>query len=580
MQMSLGAALNIGRSALTASQLGIQVAGNNMANVASPHYTRGRLELAPIAGSSGSGLYMGRGVQVQGLTREVNEAVVQRLRTGISDASGARAKLDVYGAVEARLNELSGDDLSSQLTAFFNSWSERANLVQSSAVVIQQGQQLAGYIQGLRKSLVDQRLQVDAELGAMVERADVLLQQVAALNAEIVSAEEGRFTAGPLRDQRDAVLAELSELIDISTIEQSGGGVDVMVGSTPVVLGGMSRGITLERESVGGRVEMWVSAKNDGTRLPVTSGRVGGLLETRRDAVNGTLDRLDEISTQLIYQVNRVTAEAAGEPGLTRASGTVPMAAGDRVLALSDPQNASVGGMAVPPTNGSFLVQVRDTSTGGVRTVRVDVDMNGIDANGNRSFADDTSAEDIRVSIGAIDGLSATFDASGRLVIESEPGIEFAFAEDSSGVLAAMGVNAFFTGTDARDISVRQDLVDNPTLLKVGRSDASGLLVENGGALAVAKIQDLRLEALGGDTIRGRWSSTVQEVANRTTTAKVQAESTSIVQQSLQAQRDGLSGVSLDEETLNLMMFQRQFQGASRLIAVTDELMQTLINLV
>lgn len=578
--MSLGAALNIGRSALTASQLGIQVAGNNMANFASPHYTRGRLELAPIAGSSGSGIYLGRGVQVQGLTREVNEAVVQRLRTGISDASGARTKLDVYSAVEARLNELTGDDLSGQLTSFFNSWSERANLVQSSAVVIQQGQQLAGYMQGLRKSLVDQRLQIDADLGASVQRADVLLTQVAALNAEIVAAEEGRFTAGPLRDQRDAVLAELSELIDVSTIEQSSGAVDVMIGSTPVVLGGLSRGITLERESVGGRVEMWVSAKDDGTRLPITSGRVGALLETRRDAVNGTIDRLDEISAQLIFQVNRITAEAAGVPGLTRASGTAPMAAEDRTRALSDPQNASVQGMPVKPTNGSFLVQVRDTSTGGVRTVRVDVDMNGIDGNGNRTFADDTSAEDIRAAIAGIDGLNASFDASGRLVIESEPGIEFAFAEDSSGVLAAMGVNAFFTGKNAGDIAVRQDLVDNPSVLKVGRTDASGALVENGVALAVAQLQDLRLDALGGNTIRGRWSDTVQDVANRTTTSKVQAESSAVVQQSLQAQRDGLSGVSLDEEALNLMMFQRQYQGASRLIAVTDELLQTLMSLV
>jgi len=579
--MSLGAALSIGRSALTASQLGIQVAGNNMANVMSPHYTRQTLMLGPSGGAPGSaGLYLGRGVTAQGLTREVNEAVVQRLRIGISDSSAALTKLDVYSNVEARLNELTGDDLSGQLSTFFNSWSERANLVQSSAVVVQQGQQLAGFIQSLRQGLVDQRLQVDRELGAAVERADVLLDQVATLNAEIVAAEQGRYSAGTLRDQRDAVLAELSELLDISTIEQFGGAVDVLVGSTPVVLGGRNLGLEMGREAAGDRLNVWVQLKSDGTRVPVTSGRIGALMETRRDAVNGTIDKLDEVSRELIAQVNRVMAEASGDPGLTRAEGVLRMLPADRERPLNDARNASAEAMSPRPTNGSFLVHVRDSTTGGVRTVRVGVDLDGLDANGNRSTGDDTSAADVIAALDGIDGLRARFDASGRVVIESEPGIEFSFADDSSGVLAAMGVNAFFTGSNGRDIAVRSDLVSNPESLRIGRMGADGTLIENGAALAVAKLQDTRLEALGGATLRGRWSSAVQEVGNRAGTARVQAESAEMVRMSLQSQRDSLSGVSLDEEALNLSMYQRQFQGASRLISVTDELLRTLMSLV
>ena len=48
----------------------------------------------------------------------------------------------------------------------------------------------------------------------------------------------------------------------------------------------------------------------------------------------------------------------------------------------------------------------------------------------------------------------------------------------------------------------------------------------------------------------------------------------------LEAQREGLSGVSLDEEAINLMRQQRAFQGAARLVAAVDELMKTVLSLV
>jgi len=578
--MGLTSAFQIGRSALTASQLGIQVAGNNLANASSPDYTRQTALLSPSGGRLISqNAYSGGGVAIDGVRREINEALQQRLRTGIADESAARTRLDVYSGVESSLNELTGYDLSSQLSTFFNSWSERANLVQSSAVIVQQGEELASFMRTMRSDLVDQRQQIDGELGAAVERADSLLSEIADVNGQIANAETGGATAPGLRDKRDELLSELSGLMDVSTIEHANGAVDVLVGSTPVVLGGLSRGLDLVRESDNGDLSVRIVLKDDRTTVPITSGRVGALLDARGEAVDGTIEKLDAIASELIFRINQIHANGTNLDGLTSASGTMRISPADQTLALNDPTNSTLAQSPFTPTNGGFLVHVNDEVNGGTRTVRIDVDLDGIDATGTSGFGDDTSAEDIRAALDAIPGLNATFDAGGRLNVEAATGFSFSFAEDSSGVLAALGVNSYFTGTDASDIAVRDDLIDDPNSLMVGRID-DGTFVENATALAIAGVQDESLDGLGGENLRASWSNAVQQVANRTSAAVTRADAAGVVRDSLEAQRAAQSGVSIDEETMNLLSFQRQFQGAARIISIADQLLQTLFAIV
>ena len=52
------------------------------------------------------------------------------------------------------------------------------------------------------------------------------------------------------------------------------------------------------------------------------------------------------------------------------------------------------------------------------------------------------------------------------------------------------------------------------------------------------------------------------------------------MQDTLLAQRESLSGVSLDEEAVNLIKEQRAFQGAARIISAVDELMKTILNMI
>jgi flagellar hook-associated protein 1 FlgK len=244
--MSLTGAMNIGRSALNASSLGIQIAGNNMANAATPGYSRQRGILSSLRGDGTPlGMSIGSGVRMQAIQRQVDEALQTRLRASNSNSAAADTLSSVYSQVETVLGELGDADLSSELSSFFRVWSERANQTKSSASVVQQGDKLAQFIRRVRSDLSGQRTQVDAQLDGSVARANELLSTIANVSQQIQETEFGGNPANTLRDQRDQALEQLSQLMEVSVVDRGAQGYDVLVGSTPVVMGSQSRGIEL-----------------------------------------------------------------------------------------------------------------------------------------------------------------------------------------------------------------------------------------------------------------------------------------------------------------------------------------------
>ena len=576
--MGLGAAISIGQSALSVSQRALQVTGNNLANAATPGYSRQAIALSPVRGSRDGSLEFGRGVSIIDVQRQVSNALLERLRGSISDQALATERLNVYSQLEATLNELGDQDLSSELNRFFNAWSERANLTSGSATVIQQGRQLAGFIQQVDADLRRQQQQVDKEIDAVAGAADQLVRDIADLNRQIVTAEVGSASANALRDQRDIKLEQLAEYLDIASVEQPDGAVDVLVGSTPVVLGATARGLRAKSETIDGRLAVSLVTGDNARPIDPGAGRLGGLIEARQGAIQETMIKLDELAGQLAFEVNRRHATATNAGGLTSATGTIPISLADRSVALSSPQNSSLGELHGPIRNGGFFVRIENQQTGAIERVRVDIDLDGLDATGAESFDGDTTLEDIVSSIDGARGISASLSPDGRLQVRAASGYSFSFEDDSSGALAALGVNAFFTGNSARDLQVRDELLSDSSKLLVGRYDGDSF-IENGSALSIASLQDQAIAGLQGRSFGEAWQDRVQAVAVETQGALSRTQAAGLVRQSLEAQRGSISGVSIDEESVNLLNYQRQYEAAARLITVANELLDTLISL-
>ena len=575
--MSLTSSINIARSALNTSQLGLQVASMNMANAANPSYTRQIAMLQAIRGRVSDPYQIGQGVAVTEVRRQIDEALQSRLWAGNSAEFSSAQQYGVLSQLETILNEGTEFDMSSQLSSFFNTWTEATTLLDSEATIRNQGESIAGFIRNMRNDLTTQRRQLEDQIDSQVLRADAVLDEIASINQTITESEIGNTEASGLRDARDTLVTELAQLMDVSVYETNSGGYDIYSGSTPIVQGSRNRGIEIQRVTDdNGVLSVRIEVSADSTPLPVTGGSIGGLLASRDGAIDSTLEKLDNLAAQLIFQVNRLHSTGVNKDWLTNTSGTLQIAGPDQLLALNDPNNNTLSSLPFAPVNGAITIQVRNEN-GSSSTIQVLVDLDGIDnATGLPGFGDDTSADDILNQINAAGaGITASFDASGRLLIDADPGFSFAFSEDTSGALAVLGVNSFFTGDSASDIEVRDGLE-----VMLGRIDENEQFVANGTAKLIGQLGEEAVSALGGLSIFKYWGQQATDIATSSASARNKANADSMIRESLDAQRAGVSGVSIDEESINLLSFQRQYQGAAQVISTAQEMFATLLALV
>lgn len=566
--MGLSGALQIGRSGLLASQTGIEVTGNNLSNIATPGYHRQSVTQVPTQSQEiQRGIFLGQGVQVQQVVRHVNEALENRIRNGISDQSFSQAQQTLLSQIEAAQNELSDIDLTTKLGEFFNAFSELANTPEDNAVrtvVVQQGRALGDFIRQLKTEITDQRIQLDNSIDSAALAADDLLSQIGAVNLQIVKAESGAGGANGLRDQRDALLTELSQYLDISVAEQPSGSVDIFVGSLPVLLNNTNRGIELRKETVNGDLQIDVIIRDDGSVLQATSGEIAGLVNGREDTLNNAINVLDQFAGQLIFQLNRIHSQGQSLSGFDQVTAASQVA--DTTVSLNDPATD----LDFVPEHGSFQLHIKEQSTGQRETSTVSIDLDGI------SPAGDTTLASLAASINAVPSVTAAITLDGRLQITAANGHELSFSDDTSGVLAALGINTFFTGNNASDIQLNSVVEQDPGKLAAALGHITG---DNQTALAITGLREQGISELSNFSLTEFWQRHVQDYAVRNGQAQQKLEADTIVRANLEAQQQAVSGVNADEEAINLLVFQRAYQGSARFISVVDELLQTLLSL-
>lgn len=569
--MGLTSSLHIGRSGLLASQAAIQTAGNNLANIATEGYHRNDVSLtATRANEIQRGIFLGNGVQISSVTRQVDEALEARLRAAVSDESGSRVKQDLWSEIEAIENELSDVDISTRMGEFFNSWSQIANNPQDLSLrtlAVEQAQTLSDYVRSVRGEFTNMQKRIDDRTRNAGDTVNDLLGRIAQLNESIAMQEGGQPSqAAGLRDQRDLHLSELSEYVDISTNEQNSGAVDVYIGSLPVVLGNVNRGIAVTSETVDGEIQTSVRLAADNSPLDIDSGELGALLEFRGKHLENAIDTLDQFANSMIHEVNKLHSQGQGLELFDSALGTTEVI--DTSVALND----AAAQVPFSLQHGSFQLHVTQQSTGQRRSETIKVDLDGINPAG------DTSLDDLAAQIDAVDNISASVTSDGRLKINADASdYKFSFSDDNTGALSALGVNTFFNGKEAGDIGVNRDVVDDPRNIAVGQEHLPG---DNRTALAIAGLRETGVNDLNGLSLPKYWNRHVEDVSIRTAQTIDQLNADSVVKENLQVQQQAFSGVNADEETIDLMNYQRMYQANARFITVVDELMQTLIGIV
>lgn len=103
---------------------------------------------------------------------------------------------------------------------------------------------------------------------------------------------------------------------------------------------------------------------------------------------------------------------------------------------------------------------------------------------------------------------------------------------------------------------------------------------DGSNALAMAQLASKSNTALNGNTFTGFFNGMSSKLGVDSNAQKSRAENTGQILSSLDASRQQVSGVNMDEEMVNLIQFQRSFEAASRVISTVDEMLQTIINMV
>jgi flagellar hook-associated protein 1 FlgK len=564
----LGAAFQIGRSALAAYQAAIAITGQNIANVGNPNYTRqsGRLAAVP-GGMTAAGVAPGAGVDLTGIQRHVDEAVQARLRLAYGSRSGAETTYNTLNRVESLYNELTDGDLSSQLNAFFGSFTSlQTDPADTSAreLALSSADTVIHTLQRQRSSLLDQITDLNNSVEQIVPSANEMLSEVARLNELIVTQATRGGGDSALRDRRDALLSSLSELMDIQTREQSNGVVNIYLGSEPLVDGSRSRGLTTQRVIKDGIERVTVRFADNNGSVVLRDGRLAAIVDSRDTDLTGQLGKLDQLTRGLIWEVNRVHASGRGLTGYTTLTGTY--AANSRTAAL----NTAPAGLPFQVQNGTFLVHVRDRQSGQEVTRMIQVDLDGLGGN-------DTTLNSLATDLDALPHVSATITADNRLKLDADPGYDISFSEDSSNALASLGLATFFEGTDAATLAVRPAVRDNPQLIATSLSGAPG---DGDNAGRLAAVGSAASALLNDQSIVGFHGALVSKLGVDVAAARSNQEATDAVYSSLLAQRESISGVSLDEEAINLTKYERSFQGVSRFLSVVDSLTTEIMNLV
>ena len=559
-------------NSLHAMQIGLHVVGNNIANANTPGYVRERAVFAPAPVQKLGNLTIGLGVKVTGIVQSINQFAEERLRDAGGDRASAEAQEAAYRDLEGILDSLGQSNVSTKLTKFFNAIENINNApdnVPVKKLAIDAGRELAQTIQTLQQRIGVKHDDLNTRVVQVADEINTLSEEIRQLNLRIVQIEGGGASgsdAGGLRSQRGIALSKLTQIADVEAIESETGVVNISLNGRFLVFEGTRNAVLSVNSDDAGAVDQRIVFASDNSELVVGGGELGGVYAARDNIMGSFLSNLDEFAGSLAFEFNKAYSQGQGEVGYTSLTGTY--SADDPLAALNQ------AGLDFSPVNGEFNVLVHNKNiegSAGTETTTIDIDLLG--DNGNP-----TTLTSLAAQLDAVDGISVSVSLDNQLVIQSDSShIEFGFENDTSGALAALGINTFFTGADARNLGVNKEVLTD------GAKFASSLLgissVDNDNAIQLSELQDRLLSTQGGRSIGGIYQQLVDGTTQGATTTASIADGLRTFEGTLQADAQAVSGVNLDEEAIDMIQLQRAYQASARYIRTVSELLDVLVNL-
>jgi flagellar hook-associated protein 1 FlgK len=346
--------LNTATTALWAQQRGLDVTGQNIANVNTAGYTRQRAELQSVGGNAVPATYavsnqVGQGVDADKVIR-IRDAFLQG-RSQVEGATTAYMTVqdDTLAQIEQAFREPGETGIQAKLTAVFTAWSDVANHPTEDgarAAVLQKTAALVAEMHTTSSNLTKQWTQTRDSLDVLAQEVNAKAASIAELNTAIKRATQAGLPVNELSDKRDGLVQELAASIGATSTPGDDGQVDVVVSGATLISGGTAIALT-----VVGTLEPGDAAPGNpafvtdpgGTRLNL-GGTAGGQLNALTSVLPGYQAQLNGVAQQLAEQFNTAHSrgfDTSGAPGQ-------PMFAGN-------PDSETVDGAGVVTVDASKI---------------------------------------------------------------------------------------------------------------------------------------------------------------------------------------------------------------------------------
>ncbi|MBW2645861.1 MAG: flagellar hook-associated protein FlgK [Deltaproteobacteria bacterium] len=582
----IGLVLNIAKDALLSQQYAINVVSHNIANVHTEGYSRQRIDLETKDPAVYAGLLFGRGVDIGSITRVADSFIEARLSERESDTASLEAAENYMAVLEGIFNETSENGLSAHMAAFWNAWHDLSNDPSGDterAMLYERSDMLAEAFKALSTSLDEFVIDLNRSLTNSVEKINEITATIADVNNQIVGMEVDKV-ANDLRDKRNILLNELSQYIDNKWFEQDNGSITVIVGKGQVMVLG-SESYDMSVDGAGVKLEGSGDSTVDLTDS-IKGGKLGGWLDMRDEFIPKYKADLDSLAKSFIGEVNKIHTQGVGLSFFDSAiTGTYATDATGLLSTLDFGNEIDYS---------KDLTIWADDGLGNVTEVTVDLTFYGLSGASNITDLRDA----INTELGGLsDWASVTTGNALKLDPVLDPNYTYAFSDNGSNLLAALGINTFFQGDDATSMAVNS-VIANTDNIAAAKIDATGpppgifAVGDNSNALDMADLQYIEVSTERWTYSRGSTptsttvSSTLEDYYHTLVSAigiksesitRGKAYSESILDK-LTEVRNSISGVSIDEEMANLIRFQHAYSAAAKLIAVSDEMLGRLID--
>ncbi|SMF67854.1 flagellar hook-associated protein 1 FlgK [Tistlia consotensis] len=595
--MSLTLALNTALSGLRTTQGALSVISNNVSNANTDGYTRKVVQTnaRTLAG-------VGAGVELSGVVRTVDSRVQ-------ADAREATTKLQALEVKEMFLTSVQnlygspGDEstVGHTISALAEQVDSLGATPESATVrsqTINAAQNLVSQIGDMSSSLQDLRRDADRQISDAVDTVNTQLKRIADLNAKIKSNAAQDIPTGDLEDERDKALSTLTQQMDVTSFVRSDGSLSVYTKSG--VLLADSTAATLTHTAVTAMSPaMSLGAGIDGIQIngtditgSITGGTIAGLVDLRDSTLPDMQSELDRLTEQLRDQLNEIHNQGTGLPPASSLTGSRSFAtpSTDSVTLTSATRIAVLDDSGV-------VVSSYDLPAG---TYTVDQVRNAINTNLAGSATATTAA-------GGPLAISADSSPNGIAIVDLGTQTVTDGTNTINGFSNYFGLNDFFqtpgnvegdaiTGI-SQLLQVRSDLASDPSLLSRGQltdaatapvaGDTGVAFADNRIALALGQRFDKTVTfaaaggiAATGATLSGYGAEIVAESARVSANNSADYDYQSTLQQQLDQQQKSLSGVNIDEEMSNLVVFQNAYAASAKVITTAQAMFDALSNLI